>query len=666
MGNSVNLKMYNHLFKKKGKIDSVLEEDIFFSKNNSILLEAYNAWESLRNFRKEAERCSMYVYGAERCSMNVYGDQWGDKIDTKEGTIKESTYIKKQGKVPLKNNRVRPLVRTVLGQFSSSQTEPVCVARDRDEQKIGEMMSATIQYGYQKNKLWELDRRNLETFLIAGAAFFRTYYGWNDEYGMMDVWTDSVNYNRIFLDTHMEDYRHWDCSLIGEIHDISLNEILSKFADGSKDKALYLKNIYRSHSREDISNIVENLQARHFTEMDFFIPDDIARCRVIEIWRKESKERIRVHDRLTGEWYKVEIEEEENLKKINQQRIQEQIEMGILEEDMKLLEYQWFVDRYWYFRFLSPYGDILKEGETPYWHKSHPYSFKLYPFFNGEVHSFVSEFIDQQRYINRLITVQDFIMSAAAKGVLMFPEDCMPDNMTIEEIAEEWVSYNGVILYKAKQGVPAPNQIIANTSQTGIYDMLRIQLQLLEDVSGVSGALQGQKPNSGTPASLYAQQSQNSSINLIDIMESYRQLREDRDTKMMKLQQQYYTDIRYLNIVGGNYSEEAKIFDPEKVRNIEFDLSLTESTSTPSYRMLQNDILLQLYQTGAVTVEEMLENGAFPFADKLLQSIKSRNQQMQERQNQLAQLQEATQTQGEIIPEDIMTQVRSQSNPMLK
>lgn len=642
----VNLKMYNRLFRGNKKIDTVDEGSDLFSKNNAILLEAYYAWESLRNFRKDSERSAMYVFG----------DQWGDKVDTKDGTMKESSYIKKQGKVPLKNNRIRPLIRTVLGQFSSSQTEPVCVARDRDEQKIGEMMSATIQYCYQKNKLWELDRRNLESFLITGAAFFRSYFGWNDEYCMMDVWVDSVNYNRIFLDTHMEDYRHWDCSLIGEMHDSSLNEVISKFSDGSREKARYIKDIYRTNNRNDVSNIVENLHARHFTDMDFFIPEDISRCRVIEIWRKESKERIRVHDRLTGEWYKVEVKEEPSLKRINTQRVKEQHEMGVLEEDMKLLEYQWFVDRYWYFRFLSPYGDVLKEGETPYWHKSHPYSFKLYPFFNGEVHSFVSEFIDQQRYINRLITMQDFIMTAAAKGVLMFPEECMPEGMTVEEIAEEWVSYNGVILYKPKPHISPPQQIIANTSQTGIYDMLRIQLQLLEDVSGISGALQGKEPSSGTPAALYAQQSQNSSINLIDIMESFRQLREDRDTKNMKLQQQYYTDTRYLNIAGGNYSEEAKIFKPEKVRNIEFDLSLTESTSTPAYRMIQNDMLMQLFGTGAITVEELLENGTYPFADRLLQSIKSRQQQMNNQQQAL----------GSVVPEDISNQITQQSNPMLQ
>ena len=107
------------------------------------------------------------------------------------------------------------------------------------------------------------------------------------------------------------------------------------------------------------------------------------------------------------------------------------------------------------------------------------------------------------------------------------------------------------------------------------------------------------------------------------------------------------------------------MFDPEKVRNIEFDLSLTESTSTPSYRMLQNDLLLQLFQTGAITVAELLENGAFPFADKLLQSIKSREQEMRKQQNEMAQ-QQMAQPQGSVVPSDIMNQIQSQSNPMIQ
>lgn len=56
------------------------------------------------------------------------------------------------------------------------------------------------------------------------------------------------------------------------------------------------------------------------------------------------------------------------------------------------------MDSCWYYNYLTPFGDILREGETPYDHKSNPYVFKAYPFIDGEVHSFVGDVIDQQRY----------------------------------------------------------------------------------------------------------------------------------------------------------------------------------------------------------------------------------------------------------------------------
>lgn len=49
---------------------------------------------------------------------------------------------------------IRQLVKTVVGQFGSNQTEPVCVASDRDDQKLGEMMTIVMRYAYSLNKMW--------------------------------------------------------------------------------------------------------------------------------------------------------------------------------------------------------------------------------------------------------------------------------------------------------------------------------------------------------------------------------------------------------------------------------------------------------------------------------------------------------------------------------
>ena len=305
-------------------------------------------------------------------------------------------------------------------------------------------------------------------------------------------------------------------------------------------------------------------------------------------------------------------------------------EVGMAEEDVPLVEATWFVDDYWYFYYLSPFGDILREGETPFAHGSHPYVFKAFPFIDGEIHSFVADVIDQQRYTNRLITLYDWIMRASAKGVLMMPEDCLPDGVSMEDIAESWAEFNGIIIYKPSKSGQVPHQVANNSTNIGISELLNLQLKFFEDISGVNGALQGKPGFSGQSASMYNQQVQNSTMSLLDMLESFSFFVVDGAYKDVKNMQQFYDDKRVFNIAGKGGAE--IVYDPARIGDVEFDLSISESTSTPAYRQLANDVLMQLFQSQAINVEQLLEHGEFPFADDLLQSIKAQRQAMEQGQ----------------------------------
>jgi hypothetical protein len=642
---------------KTERIDTANDRSGLYLKNQSVLMDAYTAWTGLEEFRRKAGRNKMYTFE----------DQWGDKIQVGCKTMTERQSILRQGNVPLQNNRIRGIVRSVSGVFQSQQTEPVCTARDRDRQGKGEIMSATLQYVYQLNRLWGIDSVNFNYFLITGLAAFKSSYGWNNN--KMDVWTHLVNYNHIFFDNHMQDPRHWDCHLIGEIHDLGLYDLMAQFADGNPQRAQEIRRIYSYCDRERTVSWLKNLSGEALRNINFFVPADETRCRVIEVWKKESRERLLVHDTLTGEFYKAEIEEGQSLDTENQIRYREQAAAGVKEEDMKLIGYRWFIDNYWYSYYLSPQGDVLKEGETPFWHESHPYSFKIYPFFDGQIFPFVSDFIDQQRYINRLVMLQDFVTRSSAKGVLAIDESSIPDGYNVKDIADEWAVFNGVILYTTKKNPNAklPVQIVSNSIQLGVTDMLSIQLKLLEDISGVQGALQGKAPAAGTPASLYMQQVQNSTTSLTELFEAYRELREERDYKNMKLIQQFYTGPRYIHITGKSSSQEMMLYDPNRVRNAEFDLTITESSATPAYRLVMNDFLMQLFSAGQITLNELLENGAFPFADKLLQSVNSRQQQGQDAQAALMQGKQIPDTeQGALLDSVTQQQLNQNTNPVIQ
>lgn len=583
-----------------------------------ILLEAQTYYNAMSRFRRERERNKRYNYG----------DQWGDIVCVDGKRMTEEQYIMSQGNVPLKTNLIRRLVRSVIGVYRSQATEPTCVARDREEQQQAETMNTLLQYNMQLNRMSEMYARSLEEYLISGLVVHRKWYGWRND--RMDCWTDYVQPNNFFIDNNMRDFRAWDCSFVGEIHDVSFPQLCTQFAQ-TPDDYNRLAEIYRQ-ARDLGHNTLawdDFGYGRDVINTDFLTPRDESRCRVIEVWRKESKPRYRCHDYNNGDIYKIDIEDYPAIVGVeNNRRLQQAQNAGIPLEEVPFIETEWFMDSYWYYYYLSPLGDILAEGETPYEHKSHPYVFKAYPFIDGEIHSFVADIIDQQRYTNRLFTLNDWIIRASAKGVLLVPDDCLK-NISPEEFADSWARFNGVVVYTPSKSGAVPQQISANSTNIGIHEMLSLQLKFFEDITGVNGALQGKPGYSSTSGVLYQQQMQNATTSLLDILDGYMEFTRDAAYKDTKNIQQYYDDKQITNVAGNDGKQ---IGNPQKVRDVELDLSIVPSQSTPVYRAIANEFLMQLYQAQAISIEQLLENGSFPFADKLLQSIKSQREQIEQGQ----------------------------------
>ena len=585
-----------------------------------VLMEANYYWNQMSDFRRERERNKRYTYGY----------QWDDIVTVNEdGCIKKMTegeYIKKQGNVPLKNNMIRRLVRNVVGVFRSQSKEPTCTARDRDEQKLGETMSTILQCNRQLNRMSEVDARTMEEFLISGFIVHRKSYGWRN--GKEDCWTDYVQPNNFFIDNNMRDFRGWDVSCLGEVHDISFGELCEQFAQSPEDYQK-LKDIYAyAMDKQVISTTMASFGYSNNNDTDFLVPRDYGRCRVIEVWRKEQKPRYRCHDYQNGDIFKINVEDYDYyVTQVNKERMELGRANGMEDDEIPLVEADWFMDDYWYFYYLSPFGDILKEGETPFEHGSHPYVFKAYPFIDGEIHSFVADVIDQQRYTNRLITLYDWVIRATAKGVLLIPEDCLGDHDP-QEFADAWTQVNGVIVFKPSKSGQLPTQIAANATNIGIGELLNLQLKFFEDISGVNGALQGKPGYSGTSAALYNQQTQNATTSLLDLLEAFSYFVRDGAYKDVKNMQQFYDTKRVFNIAGKAGAQ--IVYDPKKIRDVDFDLNISESTTTPAYRQIANDFLMQLWQSQAISVEQLLQYGDFPFADDLLQSIQSQKEQVKQ------------------------------------
>lgn len=609
---------------QKEQTDSIRKRwNTYGRKSNSALLNRfYVAWINLSKFREDRDRSLRYVYG----------DQWSDQILYKGRYITEKNYIQSKGNIPLVNNVMRGLVNSVTGVYAKQDTEPVCFARNRDDQSIGNMMTTTLQCNWQVNKMHDLLLSIFEEFLISGAAISRESYEYRDD--LLDEYTDGVNPYYIAWEGG-SDPRHTDIRLIGQLHDMDYNSLISNFVN--KETGLTVEDIRDLYFSSDGNRITEFGEAslngvndkNDINNVSFYNPSNKNEFRVYEIWTKEIKKRIRCWDVNSGERYKIELNQLNEIKEENRKRIEAGAKFGIPADEISLIETEEFIDNYWYYNFLTPSGHILYEGETPYEHKSHPYTIKLYPFVNGEVHSFTSTFIDQQRYINRLITLNDFILRTSAKGVTLVPEDCIPDDMSPEEFAEKWTSVDGLIIYKPKTGSNLKPEIFHNNSTNiGINEMLQLQLGLIDRISNVTGALQGKQAASGTSAARYGMEAQNATTSLAAILKKFTSFVEEIAKKKVKIIQQYYEDGRYIAV--NTNSSDITQYDAMKALDVEYFISIRESSATPVYRMMINDWLKELWlgSNGLITVQDLLRYGDFPFADKLLQDIEERQQQV--------------------------------------
>ncbi len=600
------------------------------SANAERIMRYKQMWDNNRGFRDKRKRFAKYTFG----------NQWGDLIEVDGKMITEEMNIKMQGKVPLKNNMIRQLVKTVEGVFRSQNTVPEARSRVRDMQKLGEMMTIAVQYAHQTNELKEVDAKCLQEFMISAVCCQMVRYKWWVSKQDYDVYVEDVNPARLFFNNNLNDVRTGDIHTIGMIQDLTLKDVIETFATKKEEKER-IKNIYKDRAIENYYDTYRNFDRRQVDNLDFLRPLENNLCRVIQAWELEGRDRVRVHDPLEGRLFIVEAADVKQLEAENATRLSDAMANGVDKETAEeniLMKFYWFYDRYWNCRYLSPFGDVLLEMETPFTHKEHPFVIAFAPLIDGEIHSFVEDVIDQQRYINRLITMIDFIMGASAKGVLVFPEDALGD-MTKEEVIDEWSRYNGVIFAKIRNGAPLPTQISTNATNIGANELLALQMKLMQNISGVYGAMQGASAKSGTPSSLYAQESQNAQTNLLGLIEAFNAFRRRRDWKMMKIIQQYYQTERYIALSGRQYDEESRWYEPKKIQQADFDIAIADTAATPAVRALNNQLLLNAFQTGMIDFETLLETGSFPFADNVIDHLQARKQQAMQEQMALQQSQ---------------------------
>lgn len=628
-----------------------------------VLDAARKHWDNMRDIRDDGERCHRFVNG----------DQWGDTIEYCGRRMTERAALIQQGYNPRTTNLLNRVVKNVMGVVLKNGNEPTAYSVDGNEQGACDVINTLVTANNTQNKtklLWPLQ---FKQFMEWAAIISKLTFGYRE--GKFGCWTENIDPRQFFCDTGTMDVRGWDCNMVGMIHSLSLDDVLASFATDRKPKKAKEKHrriceIYnKCQDRRYVTNIYSEMFGKNrLRNVDFLFPKDGDLCRVIEVWTKETRPSFYVHDYLDGTLTIIgeddydEFVEAENMRRVEQAtmagvnpvEIAEAMMLAgmddhagepsdtdgmVMPDGCRLRVAEWREERYWYYRFMTPTGEVLDEGESPYLHKGHPFVYVFYPFVNGEIRSFVADLLEEQKNLNRNRTMYDQIMRISMKGFTAYdrntlPEDDQDGERLNEVLAQPGASYG----FNLKQGEQIQNKVVqlsSNNTGFGLMEMIQMDTTNIEDKSGVNGALQGKPGYSTTSGTLYQQQTQNATCSLLDLIEAFYSFLMDCAYKQASNIMQSYDEHMVRRIAGECAWETLMQYQGTlNSDTIELDFRMVESSSSAVYRQIVWDYAQSWLQMGFIDFETYLKICRLPITDKLIVMLEERNAQLMEQGQQ--------------------------------
>jgi len=578
-------------------------------------------WEGLREFRDKRERAAKFFNG----------DQWFESTLNDDGEwVSEERNIMSLGAPPIKQNIIKPVIRSLVGQHRGNSSKSVVVARTPEKSKESEMLSNALQYNLQSvNKSKELDARALEEFLISGVAIQEIVWRYVPELKREEAQIYNRNPNSMFFNNDIEDIEGRDIRVIGRLIDYTMDELIVNFGS-TPEREKKLRDIYGS----DLSDYVDAMamEDRQYLR-DFYVPFDISKCRVIVAWEKRLVKQMKVHDWMDGREFYCDWDQKK-LDQANNYRISEYAKLGTPAEDVLPLEGEIMNVQKMFYAYYSPYGHVLREGETPFEHGSHPFITIAYPLLDGNITGIATDLIPTQKQVNRIFVLQDMITSSSIKNSLVVDTNSLKGT-SLEEVGEQHKKIGGVIGLDLGGNAKVPIELKGSSNNLGNLEWIQMYLQMNQEVSGVSTAMKGQTAASGTSGKLYDAQINQSSLNSKDVMETFSgAFCTDRDMKLLKTIQQYYKEPRMLAIAGKSYTETAILYDPDRVMDMDFDLTIGQTSDSPIYRTIIEDTLTKFVDQNKITLKQWAQQTTLPFASSFLDMLRKDEEEQAKLQQQ--------------------------------
>lgn len=625
---------WGKMFGKKSTGDTVKDAErnrADIDINLELWTRARQAWMNWQSFRDRRHKVQRYIHG----------DQWGDIVEVTPGVFmtERQRIIESIGAVPIQSNYMFKYFTVMKGIYSKSFTLPTCFARQENADQKSTVMTNTLQTNCDNDNIQDIFTQQYAELLVGGMSVVCEEWSRIGSDEQEDSHTFEVNPDYVGIEHGGNDSQMRDITLFVEIRDYTPEDLATELSN-ENGKVVWtynqIKSIYGKYLNPNNFDY-DTTQVNQLGEQVTWDTPRQGYCRTYRIWTREKRLCYHVVDVINESkpLYKILVDDKEQLESIQAENIQ-RLEIGVVNgmspEDIPLIEVDVdrpFWDDYYFLQILTPDARVLLSKENPFEHNELPYTICVNEFVDGDIIPFFWHICQQQKNYNRTLTQKDTMVQRALKDLKMIPLDCVPSNMSPRQFADQFKVIGGTIFYKPSKQGNLPQIISSNSHDVGLTELLGIYRNDMEEITNESNALQGQSPSSGTSASRYALETENSTTSISSILNKFNSFEKKVYSKKMANIQQYYTSKRDVIPSQSNGYSDFSEYDPKEVGDIKFQIKITRGMNTPLARMQEDALADQLLAGGAISPAQRVELGYVPNKAKFLQVLNS-NQEVQQ------------------------------------
>lgn len=534
-----------------------------------------------------------------------------DCYDNIQWNAEDAATVEDRGQIPLVYNVISTSINWVTGTEKRSRMDYKILPRRKTDSKPAERKTALMKYLSDVNRSPFHRSRAFEDAVKVGIGWLEC--GVEEGDGADPVYDRYESWRNMLWDSACTDLTLEDARYVTRSKWVDTDILTAIFPKRARliEESIDHENIYASGIESDGDEAMDSVEIER--DQGGSLRDDVdgyhrPRVRAIECWfRKPTSTHKMIGGMFSGDIYDFSDAHDEEVRS-GRARIEKKATMRM------------------HVAIFTAKG-MLYCGESPYRHNRFPFT----PIWcyrrdrDGMPYGMIRGLRDIQSDINKRASKA---LSILSNNKVVMDEGALPDNVSLEEFADEVASPNAIII--KKKGYELKLDVDRDLAPAHLELMSR-SIVMIQQASGITDELLGRKSNATSGVAIQRRQDQGSTTTT-NIFDHLRLANAVHGEKQLSLIEQYYTEEKEFRITNTRGTPQYVTLNsglPEDdITRSKADFIITEADWHATMRQAAAEALLESLKTlppqvAISIIDLVVENMDLPNRDEIVKRIRS-------------------------------------------